>query len=44
MEQLLYRRPQDPNPFVLGKEMYQNYLGVQEECVRFSLARDGYRE
>jgi metallo-beta-lactamase class B len=44
MEQLLYRRPQDPNPFVLGKEMYQNYLGVQEECVRFSLARDGLRQ
>jgi metallo-beta-lactamase class B len=44
MEQLLYRRPQDPNPYVLGVDMYQNYLGVQEECVRFSLARDGLRE
>lgn len=44
MEQLLYRRPQDPNPYVLGVDMYQNYLGVQEECVRFSLARDGFRE
>lgn len=44
MEQLLYRGPQDPNPYVLGEEMYQNYLGVQEECVRFSLARDGLRE
>lgn len=43
-EQLIYRRPNDPNPYVLGKEMYQNYLGVQEECVRFSLARDGLRE
>jgi len=44
MEQLLYRRPQDLNPYVLGVDMYQNYLGVQEECVRFSLARDGLRE
>lgn len=43
-EQLLYRRANDPNPYVLGKEMYQNYLGVQEECVRFSLAREGLRE
>lgn len=44
LEQLAYRRPQDPNPYVLGPEQYQNYLGVQEECVRFSLARDGLRE
>jgi metallo-beta-lactamase class B len=44
MEQLLYRRAQDPNPFVLGGTQYQNYLGVQEECVRFSLARDGFRQ
>ena len=44
MEQLLYRRAQDPNPYVLGASQYQNYLGVQEECVRFSLARDGLRE
>ncbi len=44
MEQLLYRRPRDPNPYVLGAVQYQNYLGIQEECVRFSLARDGYRE
>jgi metallo-beta-lactamase class B len=43
-EQLLYRGASDPNPYVLGKAMYQNYLGVQEECVRFSLARDGFRE
>ncbi len=43
-EQLLYRRASDPNPYVLGKVMYQNYLGVQEECVRFSLARDGLRQ
>jgi metallo-beta-lactamase class B len=44
MEQLLYRREQDPNPYVLGTTQYQNYLGIQEECVRFSLARDGFRE
>ncbi len=44
MEQLLYRRTQDPNPYVLGATQYQNYLGIQEECVRFSLARDGLRE
>ena len=44
LEQLAYRRPQDPNPYVLGAAQYQNYLGVQEECVRFSLARDGLRE
>ena len=44
MEQLLYRRAQDPNPYVLGATQYQNYLGVQEECVRFSLARDGFRD
>lgn len=44
MEQLLYRRPGDPNPYVLGAAQYQNYLGVQEECVRFSLARDGLKE
>jgi metallo-beta-lactamase class B len=44
LEQLAYRRPQDPNPYVLGTAQYQNYLGVQEECVRLSLARDGLRE
>lgn len=44
MEQLLYRGARDPNPYVLGARQYQNYLGVQEECVRFSLARDGLRE
>lgn len=44
MEQLLYRRAQDPHPYVLGATQYQNYLGIQEECVRFSLARDGLRE
>ena len=44
MEQLLYRRAADPNPYVLGAAQYQNYLGVQEECVRFSLARDGLRQ
>ena len=44
VEQLLYRRPQDPNPYVLGRQMYRNYLGVQEECVRFALAREGLRE
>jgi metallo-beta-lactamase class B len=44
MEQLLYRGPQDPNPYVLGAQQYQNYLVIQEECVRFSLARDGFRQ
>jgi metallo-beta-lactamase class B len=44
MEQLFYRRPGDPNPYVLGQAQYQNYLGVEEECVRLSLARDGLRE
>ena len=43
-EQLLYRRAGDPNPYVLGRTMYQNYLGIQEECVRFALARDGFRD
>ena len=43
-EQLRYRSEQDPNPYVLGRDMYRNYLGIQEECVRFSLARDGLRE
>jgi len=44
LEQLAYRGPRDPNPYVLGAAQYQNYLGVQEECVRFSLARDGLRD
>jgi metallo-beta-lactamase class B len=44
IEQLIYRGPGDPHPYVLGRAQYRNYLGVQEECVRFSLARDGLRE
>jgi len=44
LEQLIYRAPESPNPYVLGAAQYQNYLGLQGHCVRFSLARDGLRE
>lgn len=40
-ETLRYRAPGDPNPFVLGRATYQRFMGVQAECVRLGLARDG---
>jgi metallo-beta-lactamase class B len=38
---LRYRLPGAANPFVLGREVYQRYIGVQQECARVELARMG---
>jgi metallo-beta-lactamase class B len=35
------RHPNDPNPFVLGKDGYKRYFEVQEECAKADLARNG---
>ena len=43
-ELLRYRQPGQPNPFVLGKETYQRYIGVQEECAKVQLGRLGIAE
>lgn len=41
---LRYRLPGAPNPFVLGREVYQRYIAVQQECARVELARLGLAE
>lgn len=33
------RGPQDPNPFVVGRDGYQAFLSVMSECVQAALAR-----
>jgi metallo-beta-lactamase class B len=33
------REPQGPNPFVVGREGYQKFLGVLEGCTRVNIAR-----
>jgi metallo-beta-lactamase class B len=38
---LHYRQPGQPNPFVLGKGVYQRYIQVQQECAKVELARMG---
>ncbi len=38
---LRYRLPGQPNPFVLGRSVYQRYIEVQEECAKVELARLG---
>lgn len=41
---LRYRLPGQPNPFVLGPEVYQRYVQVQEECAHIALARQGFAQ
>lgn len=41
---LAYRQPGQPNPFVLGRDAYQRYIQVQEECARVALGREGFAE
>ena len=38
---LRYRGPGQPNPFVLGRSVYQRYIEVQQECAKVELARLG---
>ena len=38
---LRYRAPGAPNPFVLGRAVYQRYIEVQQECAKVELARLG---
>jgi metallo-beta-lactamase class B len=38
---LRYRQPGQPNPFVLGRVVYQRYIEVQQECAKVELARLG---
>jgi len=38
---LRYRAPSVPNPFVLGRGVYQRYIEVQQECAKVELARLG---
>jgi metallo-beta-lactamase class B len=40
-ELLHYRQPGDPNPYVIGKDRFQRYFKVQQECARVQLARQG---
>ena len=41
-ELLRYRLSGDSNPFVLGKDVYQRYVKIQEECAKAQLARMGF--
>lgn len=41
IEFLRIRHPDDPNPFVIGKDAYQRYFEIQAECERADLARNG---
>lgn len=42
LEVIRIRHPGDPNPFVYGKDKYQRYFQVQEECTQVNLARVGW--
>ena len=37
------RRAGDPNPFVIGKEGYQRYMDIQDECIQYAAAREGQK-
>jgi metallo-beta-lactamase class B len=37
-------KPGDTNPFVVGRDTYQRYLLVQQDCMRLQLARHGASE
>jgi metallo-beta-lactamase class B len=39
LERLKQRRPAEPNPFVVGSESYQRFVGVMSGCTRAQLAR-----
>ena len=40
-ELLKYRQPGQKNSFVIGSPAYQRFMGMMDECVKMSLARDG---
>lgn len=40
-ELLRYRVTGDSNPYVVGKDKYQRYMAVQQQCARVQLARLG---
>lgn len=40
-ELLHYRGPGDANPYVIGKDRFQRYFKVQQECARVQLGRQG---
>jgi hypothetical protein len=33
------RKPGDPNPFVVGVDSYQRFVGVMSACTKAQLAR-----
>ena len=37
------RRAGDPNPFVIGKDGYQRYMDIQDECIKYAAAREGQK-
>ena len=37
------RRAGDPNPFVIGKDGYQRYMDIQNECIQYAAAREGQK-
>ena len=39
LEFIKVRHPDDPNPFVLGWDVYQRYFDVQSECAAVAIAR-----
>lgn len=43
IEFIRIRHAGDPNPFVIGKDAYQRYFEVQEECAKADLARNGQK-
>jgi len=44
LEELAYRHPGDPNPYVIGQTRYLRYLALQQECTRFAAAQQGQGE
>jgi metallo-beta-lactamase class B len=39
LERIAAREPRGPNPFVIGREDYQKFMGVLEGCTRVNIAR-----
>lgn len=43
LEELRYRLPGAPHPYVIGPDAFARYFAVQQECARVQLAREGFK-
>jgi metallo-beta-lactamase class B len=43
LEELRFRHPGDPNPYVIGVDRYQRYVQLQEACTEYAAAQQGQK-